>query len=241
MFDHPVKRGTYSLWQSTRCTLYVGLWWFKSPRCYIHCRVAVGKFLQVHRTHSEKHIIVAGVICALVLVYQIIFVWDAYLLQVCVFSLGTDSLLHVKNQLESKAGNHLQKYIWCVNTKKGKKKRSFQPVLPIFPSLPCHLLYLSGGVANIVQTEQVSRVRHGVVLGDGDRKGNLKVLWVFIDGLWAAQASCFLGHDVPFYSGEKSESWKSISSYSNNGSRFRQTESVKAFQKVSNVIYLWCF
>lgn len=60
--------------------------------------------------------------------------------------------------------------------KKGKKKRSFQLVLPIFPSLPCHLLYLSGGAVNIVQTEQVSRVRHGVVLGDGDRKGNLKVL-----------------------------------------------------------------
>lgn len=112
------------------------------------------------------------------------------------------------------------------------------PVLPIFPSLPCHLLYLSGGVVNIVQTEQVGRVRHGVVLGDGDRQGNLKVLRVYIDELWAAHARCFLGNDVPFYSGEKSESWKSISSYSNNCSRFRQTELVKAFQKVSNVIYL---
>lgn len=109
MFDHPVKRGTYRGWQLTRCTLYVGLWWLKSPRCYIHCRVAVGKFLQMHRTHGEKHIL-AGVICALVLVYQILFVWGAYLVQVCVFSLGTDGLLHVKNQLESEAGNHLHKY-----------------------------------------------------------------------------------------------------------------------------------
>lgn len=60
--------------------------------------------------HSEKHIIVPGVICVLVLVYLILVVWDAHLLQVCVFSLGTDGLLHVKNQLKSEAGNHLQKY-----------------------------------------------------------------------------------------------------------------------------------
>lgn len=56
--------------------------------------------------------------------------------------------------------------------------------------------YLSGGVAHTVQAKQVSRVGHGVVLGDGDRQRTLQVLGVLIDLHLTAQAGSLLQGDV---------------------------------------------
>lgn len=49
-------------------------------------------------------------------------------------------------------------------------------------------VYLSGGVVDAVQGEQVGGVGDGVELGDGGRKRNFQVLWVLAYGQGAAHA-----------------------------------------------------
>lgn len=88
--------------------------------------------------------------------------------------LGAGGLPHIEAQLEPETCDHLQgRTQRACRTDTGGFSARHPPTSALLapPSL-----YLSGGVADAVQGEQVRRVRDGVILGDGDSNRRFKVL-----------------------------------------------------------------
>lgn len=54
VFGHFVKSVSHQR-QFPICTIQVGVWDLKSPRCHIHCRVTVSVLLHTH-THTDRHV-----------------------------------------------------------------------------------------------------------------------------------------------------------------------------------------
>lgn len=106
--------------------------------------------------------------------YRVLLIGDTQIIEVFVLGLGAGGLLHIKPQLEPETRHHLQGHRRTASTQEAADTSPPHTHTSSLP--PSASLYLSGGVADTVQGEQVGGVRLGVILGDGDGERKLEVL-----------------------------------------------------------------